>query len=923
MADSQRGVLRSIARAGLTVGLVFMVGQALAGPMTTPATFDVSATGAATYTIPIVVPPGVMGMEPKLSLSYNSQAGDGLLGVGWSLSGLSTITRCPRTLAQDGVRGGVRFDANDRFCLDGQRLMAINGGTYGAANTEYRTERDSFSKIVSYGGTTGDPAYFMAWTKGGKIYEYGNTADSRIPAQFKTQAKAWAVNRITDSKNNFMTVTYGLDTVAGGGHGPAFPYDYYPTQIDYTGNAITGQATTASVQFQYDSRNRSQPTTWVFGSPSSIVKRLIGIVTLVGATQVKEYRVGYAPDCGLNEWGECKTRLTSVQECSPASPQCKPAIVPQWSPLLNATTVAPQPSTLFSSAPADFTADVDGDGRADFIFKGYDSLNVALSAGVADVPGVIQNWGTLFGVGKAFPSAGTNPVFLLDVNGDGRADAVGIAADGVYVALSTGTAFGPPTRWIADFGTANGWLDNDTYPRLLVDVNGDGLADVVGFKNDGVYVAINTGSGSFAPAVKWSSDFGIASAVPFPNNSVYPRMVLDIDGDGLADIVGFGAAGTYVALNTGSGFGPITSWVSGFGVNQGYPSQNATPRFLVDLNRDGLPDIMGFASDGAHVTMNQGNNYGNATIYPDPAHFIIMPDFGSATPTTANPGAYPSQSLTPRYVMDMNGDGYPDIVGFTSNGSVVVAFTYFSGLFLPPIQIATGFGTANGYTAANLRQLVDVDGDGIPDVVGTLPTGIGMSVALSSHMLPENVITQLPNGLGGTVSIAYAPLTTLACWCYQKGTGAVYPQVDLGAPINVVKSVTVTNGAGGPGPYSANGTSSYAYSYGSLRSDLQGRGLLGFGSFQVSRADAGKTSLTTFRQDWPYTGLPSQIQQQAVGGIGLNGLLGQVANNYACKDSLTGAACAVASGHTYFPYSSQSTESHWDINGAQDRKSVV
>ena len=120
----------------------------------TPGVFRVSETGAATYEIPIKVPPGTAGLEPKLSLVYNSQAGNGLVGMGWSLSGLSVIARCPRTNAQDGVRGGIKYNQDDRFCLDGQRLMLIGGTSYGAANSEYRTERESFSKITA-SSTTG------------------------------------------------------------------------------------------------------------------------------------------------------------------------------------------------------------------------------------------------------------------------------------------------------------------------------------------------------------------------------------------------------------------------------------------------------------------------------------------------------------------------------------------------------------------------------------------------------------------------------------------------------------------------------------------------------------------------------------------------------------------------------------------------
>jgi hypothetical protein len=123
----------------------------------TPGSFRVTESGAAEYRIALRVPPGIAGLEPKLALTYNSQAGNGLLGMGWNLEGLSAITRCPRTMAQDGVRGGVSYDANDRFCLDGQRLVAIPPGAYGADGTEYRTERESFTKVVSYGTAGSGP----------------------------------------------------------------------------------------------------------------------------------------------------------------------------------------------------------------------------------------------------------------------------------------------------------------------------------------------------------------------------------------------------------------------------------------------------------------------------------------------------------------------------------------------------------------------------------------------------------------------------------------------------------------------------------------------------------------------------------------------------------------------------------------------
>ena len=162
--------------------------------------------------------------------------------MGWMLDGLPSIGRCPRTLAQDGVRGAVKYDANDRFCLDGQRLIAISG-TYGANGTEYRTEVESFSKIVSFGTAGTGPAWFEVKTKSGQIMQFGNTTDSRILAQGKTTARDWALNKVSDTKGNYFTVTYVNDTTNG---------QAYPTRIDYTGNAAAGLAAYNSVRFVYD-----------------------------------------------------------------------------------------------------------------------------------------------------------------------------------------------------------------------------------------------------------------------------------------------------------------------------------------------------------------------------------------------------------------------------------------------------------------------------------------------------------------------------------------------------------------------------------------------------------------------------------------------------------------------------------------------
>ena len=84
---------------------------------------SVSLTGTASYNIPIAVPPGINGVEPKIALTYSSQGGNGIAGYGWNIAGLSSITRIASSKYHDGISDPVDFDALDRFSFDGQRLI--------------------------------------------------------------------------------------------------------------------------------------------------------------------------------------------------------------------------------------------------------------------------------------------------------------------------------------------------------------------------------------------------------------------------------------------------------------------------------------------------------------------------------------------------------------------------------------------------------------------------------------------------------------------------------------------------------------------------------------------------------------------------------------------------------------------------------
>ena len=147
----------------------------------TPGIASVSPDGEAQYTIPIALPPGTNGMTPVLSLEYRHRTKGGLLGVGWSIGGLSQITRCA-TDDSAGRCGGPAATAlsHDRFCLDGQRLVIVSHVVYETPDAEYRTEIESFARIRAIPGATNGPAYFVVEAADGRIYEYGATTDSRI-----------------------------------------------------------------------------------------------------------------------------------------------------------------------------------------------------------------------------------------------------------------------------------------------------------------------------------------------------------------------------------------------------------------------------------------------------------------------------------------------------------------------------------------------------------------------------------------------------------------------------------------------------------------------------------------------------------------------------------------------------------------------
>ena len=216
-------------------------------------TVDVSALGGAVYSIPIQVPEGMGGIQPNLSIVYNSQSGNGLLGWGWNLGGLSAITRVGQTNYHDGKVTGVSLDYHDRFALDGQRLMVLDGATYGSNNAEYRTEVDGMSKIVSY--TESDingPKYFKVFTADGLIMEYGNAVNARIVHNNAADALPvviiWLLNRVEDRDGNYMVYNYLIDH---NNHNYKLDNIQYCANSNVTDVGMTDRGTKYGIDFHY------------------------------------------------------------------------------------------------------------------------------------------------------------------------------------------------------------------------------------------------------------------------------------------------------------------------------------------------------------------------------------------------------------------------------------------------------------------------------------------------------------------------------------------------------------------------------------------------------------------------------------------------------------------------------------------------
>lgn len=175
---------------------------------------NIVSTGAATYNIPITLPPGRLTTTPDLALQYNSQNTlDGsAFGYGWGIS-IPFIQRMP-THGTDAM-----YARDDYQFSDGGEMTQVSTSTF-------RLRTDSGDNLV-FTKTNN------AWTvtdKTGTTYTYGTTSQARLdnPATSTPQIYKWMLESVQDANGNTVSYTYFKDQG-----------QIYPNTITYSGNGTT------------------------------------------------------------------------------------------------------------------------------------------------------------------------------------------------------------------------------------------------------------------------------------------------------------------------------------------------------------------------------------------------------------------------------------------------------------------------------------------------------------------------------------------------------------------------------------------------------------------------------------------------------------------------------------------------------------
>lgn len=787
---------------------------------------SVTRTGAASYTIPLRTIPGRAGIEPRLGLLYSSEASNGILGVGWAVAGLSTIARCPRTIAQDGFSRGIQFqegEGGDRYCLNGTRLILVKG-LHGAAGAEYRIEKGVYSKVIVMEADSSGPMVFVEYQKAGNIVTYGDAergangtvegsrhtikpdANGKPVEDFSQWVRqSWAEVQTADRHGNFLTVRYGhIDS--------ARAYESFPLRIEYTGflSLRAPLKPDRTVEFHYETRP-DKSDFYTAGLHLQRTVRVARISSQEGAKVWRSWDIKYGQSLGTN-----RSLIDRIKECDVGG-VCTPSSRFKWTEGSPSFTRLNIGAAFHNDSRGQSFGDLNADGKTDLLTSDFRGLYSQVSTGRTFTAKVPVNLPVLPPLECNGSSVNTYPQFapasanaLVDFDADGKDDFVG-----AWYRFVTGESY---DQW------GQPYMNPCTVERSL------GL-----FRN-----TTTTGSQSI--------EFSLSFSTPFApvHYQDFPRMV-DLDGDGLPELLFAFLPGAYYGnygyhRNLGGGnfgaylpFSPespqngrsqfISSDETGHGALLGGYWQHrligdimeVTPapilgggtledRFAVDVNGDGLTDIVKSehvreADYGLFVSINTGNGFTPSRRWTLDGQFsshLLSPYTGQVT------------------IDDFDGDGAEDLISLSTviSSAADGAFkTWVLDDDVPHTQ----------------RALLDLNGDGLLDYYRASPNWDERDVYLRGGVRAD-LLSRVTDGFGAFEDFSYK----------HSGDGSVYE------PQSEEAVYPLSPGLGGlwvVAQWSVGQNStverSLDYSYERGRFHLQGRGWLGFARVIVTEPITG------------------------------------------------------------------------------------
>ncbi|MFH0842169.1 MAG: SpvB/TcaC N-terminal domain-containing protein [Bacteroidota bacterium] len=580
---------------------------------TTSVSASVSQMGGATINIPIFASPGTNGMTPSISLFYNSQSGNGILGYGWHIGGLSSIARTGRVLFYDNEAAGITYTASDKFVLDGERLM-VSEGTYGAANSVYFSESNPFSKITAYGTTGNGPTYFKQETKGGITYEFGNSTDSRhFAGNVSSTVYAWRINKAVDNNGNY--IRYNYSNSEG---------ENWLRSIEYTGNSQQSLNPYDSLVFIYTIRTNDN--SYYYAGYGHIPKsRLLhNIIVYCEGNQVRKYVFGYT--------NGFYSQLVEITEYDRNGYKYNSTVIDWGNEGTYQYTSEPY-IDRFETDEGVTTGDFNGDGIEEVAYWGSDesgSYLLVYRVGRNNFQGIYNisfDPGYFSPYPKQFSSC-TNG----DMDGDGTDDLIFTSTDSLFIYYgnhseeqmfsnhSSQDYNGHLGYSTADFnGDGIGELEGMNTSKKIINFDGDSRADKIVFSSTGYELVTSTlSSGLIASSILRLNNVSEIFEGDF-NGDSHTDLLVGVDGDwNIWDY-----DGSQYSINTDYSV-PLGSLdTAAFG----------TVFFVRDINKDGKSDIIKIkGNDEEHIWycyLSKGLSFESeqyivdATKYPAYGDFIF------------------------------------------------------------------------------------------------------------------------------------------------------------------------------------------------------------------------------------------------------------------------------------------------------------